>query len=56
MAWKYDEVFEQPQEGYVQQQLITYRIKDGKMLKTTVTRKFYRGDYQDSTATEVLTA
>ena len=46
-----------PVEGLIQQELITYRIVDGKMRKTTVTRKYMAGDdYQDSTTTEVLYA
>lgn len=46
-----------PVEGLVQQEIITYRIVDGKMHKTTVTRKYMSGDdYQDHTVTEVLYA
>ena len=46
-----------PYEGLVQQEIITYRIINGVMHKTTVTRKYMSGDdYQDSTTTEVLYA
>tara|TARA_B100001093_G_scaffold470886_1_gene492694 strand:- start:347 stop:523 length:177 start_codon:yes stop_codon:yes gene_type:complete len=46
-----------PVEGLIQQELITYRIVNGHVHKTTVTRKFQKGaDYIDSTHTEVLYA
>ncbi len=46
-----------PQQGLIQQELITYRIVDGYIHKTTVTRKFQQGaDYIDSSKTEVLYA
>ena len=46
-----------PVEGLIQQEIITYRIVDNKIHKTTVTRKYMAGnDYQDSTKTEVLYA
>ena len=44
-----------PIEGLVKQQLITYVVKNGKMRKTTVERKYMKGaDYQDCTTTEIL--
>lgn len=46
---------ELPVEGLVKQELITYKIKDGKMHKTIYTRTYQSGaDYIDSTRTEVL--
>ena len=46
-----------PVEGLIQQEIITYRVVNGKIHKTTVTRKYMKGnDYQDSTVTEVLYA
>ena len=53
--WKYDKIFEQPRKGMHMQQLITYKIEKGKMVKETVTRRFYgKMDYQDSIQTEVI--
>ena len=46
-----------PVEGLVKQEIITYRIVDGKMRKTVYTRTYMAGDdYQDSQTTEVLHA
>jgi len=46
-----------PVEGLVKQQVITYRIVDGKMRKTVYERVYMAGDdYQDSQTTEVLVA
>ena len=46
-----------PVEGLIQQEIVTYRIVNGLLHKTTVTRKYMSGDdYQDSTVTEVLYA
>ena len=46
-----------PVEGLIQQELVTYRVVNGMIHKTTVTRKYMSGDdYQDSTKTEVLYA
>lgn len=54
---KFTPTDELPVEGLIQQELITYRIVDGKVRKTTVTRKYMAGDdYQDHTVTEVLYA
>ena len=53
--WEYDSIFDQPREGLKTQRFITYEVKNGKMVKTVVTRKFYGdNDYQDSTRTEVI--
>ena len=46
---------ELPVEGLVLQEVITYKIVNGKMHKTTYTRRYQAGaDYIDSTRTEVL--
>ena len=46
-----------PVEGLVKQEIITYRIVDGKMRKTVYTRVYMKDDdYQDSQTTEVLYA
>ena len=46
-----------PVEGLIQQEIVTYRVVNGMIHKTTVTRKYMKGDdYQDSTKTEVLNA
>lgn len=46
-----------PIEGLVKQEIITYRIVDGKMRKTVYTRTYQKGaDYIDSQTTEVLHA
>ena len=50
----YKTMFEQPVEGIFQQELVTYRVQDGMLTKTTVTRKFYSNDYIDSESTEPL--
>ena len=53
--WEHDEYMSQPEEGLILQVRTTYRVRDGKVYKETVTRNFYKGDdYQDSTSTEVL--
>jgi len=44
-----------PVEGLVLQEVITYKIINGKMHKTTYTRRYQAGaDYIDSSRTEVL--
>ena len=50
----YKTMFEQPVEGIFQQELVTYRVVDGMLTKTTVTRKFYSNDYIDSESAEPL--
>ena len=53
--WPYDRIFQNPPEGVVQQELITYRVLRGKITKERITRKYYQNsDYQDSVSTEVL--
>lgn len=54
--WPYDSIFDQPQEGLVQQEFVTYRKKsNGRVERETVTRRFYgKDDYQDSTTSVIL--
>lgn len=54
--WEYDAIFDQPQDGLIEQQRITYKRRtDGKIEKTIVTRRFYgNSDYQDSVTTKIL--
>lgn len=40
-----------PEPGMVMQELVTYRLVDGKMRKTVTTRRFYKDDYVDSETT-----
>jgi hypothetical protein len=55
MSWEYDEIFNQPCEGLLKQEFITYKKVRGKLLKETITRRFMgNDDYQDSTSTEVI--
>ena len=53
--WPYDLVFEQPDDELIMQELVTYRMKNGKVTRQTITRNFYGKDYQDSVTDEVLT-
>lgn len=50
----YKTMFEQPAEGIFQQELTTYRVKDGMLSKVTVVRKFSKNDYFDSETVEPL--
>ena len=53
--WPYDDIFEQPGHGILQQQLVTYKIERGKMVIETITRRYFGdNDYQDSVRTEVI--
>ena len=40
--------------GVIKQQLITYRIKDGVLVKEIVSRDYSNSDYQDSTSVTPL--
>jgi len=53
--WPYDKIFRQ-NDGVVKMQvLITYEVRDERLIKETVTRRFYgKDDYQDSVSTEVF--
>jgi hypothetical protein len=50
----YKTMFDQPVEGIFQQELVTYRVKDGMLSKVTVVRKFFKDDYYDSESVEPL--
>lgn len=54
MTWTPDTYFDQPNTETLLQQHITYSMKDGKIVKETVTRRFFGDDYQDSFTTEVI--
>jgi len=41
--------------GVIKQELITYRIRDGVLVKETVSRDYSNTDYQDSTSVTPLT-
>jgi len=40
--------------GVIKQELITYRIRGGVLVKETVCRDYAKGDYQDSTTVTPL--
>ena len=40
--------------GVIKQELITYRIRDGVLVKETVSRDYSKNDYQDSTSVTPL--
>lgn len=40
--------------GVIKQELITYRIKDGILVKETVSRDYSKSDYQDNTSVTPL--
>lgn len=42
-------------DGVVSRELITYRVRDGMILKETASRRYWENDYTDSTKTEPLT-
>ena len=54
--WEYDAYMDQPAEGLVMQERITYkRREDGKIEREKVTRTFYgNNDYQDSSSTTII--
>lgn len=49
-----DMLFEQPREGLIMQEFISYEEKSGILYKKTITRKFNNGDYNDSSTSQVL--
>jgi hypothetical protein len=54
-ADRFDRQMDQPGEGRLQQELVTYYRKDGKLTKETITRCFFKNNkYIDSITTEVL--
>ena len=47
--------FEADTTGVVKQEFITYRTRDGMLVKETTTRRFSKdGDYHDSSSVEPL--
>lgn len=54
--WEYDEYMDQPADGLVLQERVTYRRReDGKIERECVTRTFYgKDDYQDSSSTTII--
>tara|TARA_B110000444_G_C18478396_1_gene428055 strand:+ start:63 stop:251 length:189 start_codon:yes stop_codon:yes gene_type:complete len=42
-------------DGVVSRELITYRMRNGIMIKETVQRRYSKGDYTDSTKSQPLT-
>ena len=54
--WEYDAYFDQPAEGLVLQERVTYKRRaDGKIEREQVTRTFYGdNDYQDSSSTTII--
>lgn len=62
--WEYDKYFDQPKEGLVRQEHVSYkRLENGKLEKTTITRRYFtkdtyvipsQMDYQDSSETIIL--
>lgn len=40
--------------GVIKQELITYRIRDGILVKETVSRDYSKSDYQDNTSVTPL--
>ena len=53
--YKNDMVFEQPRDGLVQQEFVSYEHVDAGMKRTTITRKFTKnGSYDDVEAITIL--
>lgn len=53
--WEYDRLFDQPYEGLIKQEFVTYKKVRGKLIKETITRRFMKNnDYQDSSSIEVI--
>ena len=53
--YKNDMIFEQPREGLVQQEFVSYEHCEAGMKRTTVTRKFTtNGGYDDVEAITIL--
>ena len=47
--YRYDQIFDQPQDNLLRQEFVTYKELDGVIIRTTVVRTFYTDDYVDST-------
>ena len=41
-------------EGVISQELVTFRVRNGQLIKETVTRRFSKDDYHDSSSYEPL--
>ena len=53
--YKNDMVFEQPRDGLIQQEFVSYEQCDAGMKRTTITRKFTKnGGYDDIEAITIL--
>ena len=42
-------------DGVISRELITYRVRDGMIIKETVQRRYSKSDYTDSTKSQPLT-
>ena len=41
-------------DGVITQEFITYRVRDGMLVKETVKRRYFGDDYHDASTTEPL--
>lgn len=48
MSSPYDDKFDQPRDGLIRQELISYEDREGTIYKTVTTRVFHNDDYTDS--------
>jgi len=46
--------FEAGTDGVIKQEFVTYRIRDGMLVKETTSRKFQGNDYHDVSSSEPL--
>ena len=47
--------FDADTAGVIRREIVTYRYKDGLMIKETATRDYYKsGDYHDTVSTQPL--
>tara|TARA_Y100000389_G_scaffold132579_1_gene130020 strand:+ start:3412 stop:3600 length:189 start_codon:yes stop_codon:yes gene_type:complete len=46
--------FEADTNGVIKQEFVTYRIREGMLVKETTSRKFQGNDYHDVSSTEPL--
>lgn len=46
--------FEADTNGVIKQEFVTYRIRDGMLVKETTSRKFQGNDYHDVSSSEPL--
>jgi hypothetical protein len=53
--YKNDMIFEQPRDGLVQQEFVSYENVENGVKRTVIVRKFSsNGDYSDTTAISIL--